>query len=167
MKVRELMTRPVEPCSPATDLAAVAMIMWRQDCGIVPVIDDARRVLGVLTDRDLCMATATRHRRPEDMTAGDVMSGRLFSVGPDDDLGVALDTMRAQRIRRLPVVDAEGRLEGMLSLNDVVLRARPASARQSTEPSANDVLAALQGICAHPLPARRAPRVETPEAVHA
>ena len=167
MKVRELMTRSAEACSPATDLAAVAMIMWRQDCGIVPVIDDARRVLGVLTDRDLCMAAATRHRRPEDMTAADVMSGKLFSVGPEDDLAVALDTMRAQRIHRLPVVDAEGRLEGVLSMNDVVMRARPAGTRPMAEPSANEVLAVLQGIGAHPLPARRAPKPDAAELVHA
>lgn len=152
MKVHEFMTRGAETCAPTADLAAVAMIMWRQDCGFVPVIDDARRVVGVLTDRDLCMATATRHRRPEEMTARDVMSGRLFSVGLDDDIHVAMETMRTQRVRRLPVVDAEGRLEGVVSINDVVLGARPSGTRPTAEPSANEVLATLRGISAHPLP---------------
>jgi CBS domain-containing protein len=166
MKVRELMTR-AETCTAPTDLAAVAMTMWRQDCGIVPVVDESRRVIGVLTDRDICIAVATRHRRPEELTARDVMAGRLFSAGPDDDVQVAMETMRTQRIRRLPVVDAEGRLEGILSMHDIIMRARPSGSRPTAGPSANEVLATLQGVCGHPLPARQTQRKAEPELVHA
>ena len=167
MKIQELMTSEVEACRPSTDLAAVSMIMWGQDCGIVPVTDDARRVLGVVTDRDICMALATRHRRDEELTAQEVMSARLFSVHPDDDVRVALETMRTQRVRRLPVVDAEQRLLGIVSINDVVLLAQPSGARVTTGLSANDVLVTLQSICGHPVPARRPQPKEELIAAHA
>ena len=167
MKIQDLMIREVETCTATTDLAAVSMSMWRQDCGIVPVIDHTRRVLGVITDRDICMALATRHRRPEDLTAQEVMSGRLFSVRPDDDVRVALETMRTQRVRRLVVTDAEQRLRGMVSINDVVLHAQPSGGRPTPLLSANDVLLTLQGICGHPVPAKRPKEKEQRVAVHA
>jgi CBS domain-containing protein len=156
MKIQELMTTGVEACRPATDLAAVSMIMWRRDCGIVPVTDDAGRVLGVVTDRDICMALATRHLRAEELTARQAMTDRVFSVRPDEDVRAALEVMRTRRVRRLPVLDADGRLAGLLSINDIVLRAQPAGGRGAAGLSANEVLATLQGICGHPLPATRA-----------
>jgi CBS domain-containing protein len=155
MKVHQVMVREVEACHPATDLAAVSMIMWRQDCGVVPVIDDQRRVLGVISDRDICMALATRHRRAEEVTAHEVMSGRVFSVRPDDDVRAALETMKTERVRRLPVVDTERRLQGIVSISDLVMRAQSSGGLASEGISANDVLLALQGICGHPLPATR------------
>lgn len=167
MKVQEIMTSAVETCKPTTDLAAVAMTMWRQDCGVVPVVDDTGRVVGVVTDRDICMALATRHRRAEELTAREVMSDKLFSVRPDDDVRSVLEAMRAERVRRLPVADGEWRLQGIVSINDVVLRARPSGAHVTPEPSANDVLATLQGICVHPLPAKRPKRKEELATAHA
>ena len=167
MKIQEIMTRQVEACKPKTDLAAVSMTMWRRDCGIVPVIDDTRRVLGVVTDRDICMALATRHRRAEELTAQDVMGDRFYSVGPDDEVRVALETMRTRRVRRLPVVDVERRLQGIVSINDLVLHAHPSGARATPGISANDVLTTFQGICGHPLPAARPQEKEPLVAAHA
>jgi len=167
MKIQELMTSQVEACRPTTDLAAVSMTMWRQDCGIVPVIDDTRRVLGVVTDRDICMALATRHHRAEELTAQDVMSDRLFSVRPDDEGHVALETMRIQRVRRLPVVDAEQRLQGMVSINDLVLHAQPSGARATSGLTANELLTTLRGICGHPVPAKRPQEKDQLVAAHA
>lgn len=167
MKIHELMTDEVETCFPATDLAAVSMTMWRRDCGIVPVVDDDHRVLGVITDRDICMALATRHCRAEEITAQEVMSGRLHSVRPDEDVRAAMQTMRTQAVRRLPVVDSERRLQGMVSINDLMLRARPSGGRGVAEISANDVLATMQGICRHALPEAAAPAREELVAAHA
>jgi len=167
MRVKEIMTGAIEACRPATDLAAVAMTMWRQDCGFVPVVDEENRVAGVITDRDICMALATRHRRPEELTAQDAMSRPLFTVHPDDDVREALEVMQTRRVRRLPVVDAEARLRGILSINDVVLHARPSAARSRAEISANAVLAALQGICEHRPAPRQPVEREEPVAAHA
>lgn len=165
MKIQDIMTRPVESCGPANDLAAAAMVMWRQDCGVVPVVDIHEKVVGVITDRDICIAAATRHCRPGELKVGDVMGDRLFTVLPDDDVKIALETMRHERVRRLPVVDAGRQLLGMLSLNDIIQAAKPVTARATGELNANDVLETLKTIGLHPLPMRvPEPRLEV---VHA
>jgi CBS domain-containing protein len=163
MKIQDIMTCPVESCGPATDLAAAAMIMWRQDCGVVPVVDTQENVVGVITDRDICIAAATRHCRPEELRVGDVMGNRLATVRPDDDVRVALDTMRRERVRRVPVVGADKRLLGILSLNDLAQAAKPVTARATSELNANDLLEAYKTIGMHPLPVR----IREPEVVHA
>lgn len=167
MKVKEIMSSAVESCDPGTDLAAVAMTMWRRDCGIVPVVGPDRNVLGVITDRDICMAVSTRHRRPEELRASDVLDGKLFAVRPDDDVRLALDTMREGKVRRLPVLDADRRLQGIVSINDIVLKAEPVRPRSTAELTANDVLETLQHICAHTAPGERPGRKELAEAAHA
>ncbi|RMF85681.1 MAG: CBS domain-containing protein, partial [Nitrospinota bacterium] len=75
MHVKEVMTSAVRSCRPETDLAAAAMLMWDGDCGVLPVIDQANKVLGVITDRDICMAVATKHRPASATTVGEVLSG--------------------------------------------------------------------------------------------
>lgn len=164
MKIRNLMTPNVESCGPHTDLSAAAMVMWRQDCGIVPVVNSDRRVVGVITDRDICMAVATRHRPPETVTVGEVISGRLATVRPDDDATLALETMRTERVRRLPVVDTDGRLQGIVSINDLVLHTEP-GARHGSEITLEAVLQTMKAICEHPVPMRsEGTRPERPEA---
>lgn len=166
MKIQNLMTPNVESCTPQTNLTAAAMVMWRQDCGIVPVVDSDRHVVGVITDRDICMAVATRHRQPEDVSVEDVMSRRLASVQRDDDAKLALERMRAARVRRLPVVDPEGRLEGVVSLNDIVLHTDPSAKRGSDLP-VEDVLETIRTICAHPVPTRTEPYKREEQLAHA
>jgi CBS domain-containing protein len=166
MKIHELMTREVEVCRPTTDLAAVAMTMWRRNCGVVPVVDGAGRVLGVITDRDICMAAATRHRRPGELLARDVTSEGLFSVGANQDVLAALEIMRTQRVRRLPVVDDSERLQGIVSLSDIVVRLKAPTARPDVEPSLNAVLSTLQGICQPSASERSTTRREAVVAMH-
>jgi len=156
MKIRNIMTPNAESCSAQADLAAAAMVMWRQDCGIVPIVDAERQLVGVITDRDICMAVATRHRRPEEISVNDVMSRKVSTVRPEEEVAVALEKMRAERVRRLPVVDGDGRLAGMLSLNDVILHTDPA-ARRGADLHAVDVLQTLRAICGHPVPMRTEP----------
>ena len=82
MKVREVMTSEVEICDPGHDLAAAAMIMWRRDCGAVPVVEpESNRALGVITDRDICMALATRHRQASGAVLGSPVALLAPSVG--------------------------------------------------------------------------------------
>ncbi len=164
MKIQDMMTRKPESCVPEADLADVAMIMWRQDCGVVPVVDEQSRVLGVITDRDICMAVATRHHKPEELRVQDVLRRRLFTVHPEDDVRVALEVMRNERVRRLPVVDADQRLLGIVSINDLVRCAEPATSRTPTELSANELIETMKAICSHAVPTRVA--LPTPEPVH-
>jgi CBS domain-containing protein len=146
MKVRELMSNEIETCLPTTSLTDAAMAMWRRDCGIVPVVQGATgRLVGVITDRDICIATATRHAAPERITVGDVMQTDVVTCRPEQDVHDALDAMRQYRVRRLPAVDASDRVVGVLSLSDVVRRAEPVGRKGPGVPS-EEVLLAFQAV---------------------
>lgn len=149
MKLQTVMTADPTTCSPDMNLASVAHLMWDRDCGFVPVVDAAGIVLGVITDRDICMAITTRRLLPEQISAGQAMSRPVHACLPGDTIGSALRTMKELRVRRLPVIDKTGTLRGVVSMNDMVL-----AAEEKKQPSAKDILSTLAAICAHRLPAR-------------
>jgi CBS domain-containing protein len=124
MKVKDLMTTDVKRCSPETNLASAAKIMWEGDCGAVPVTDERDHVVGVITDRDICIAAATRPSREGEIPVKDVISKAVYSCAPGDDVRAALDTMKARKVRRLPVVDQGGRLVGIVSIHDIAEQSR-------------------------------------------
>ena len=147
MKVKEIMTSDVKSCSLETDLASAAKIMWEEDCGAVPVTDGGGNVIGMITDRDICIAAATRSQAEGQIQVREVLSRPLQACTPNDDVQSALETMRTQQLRRLPVVDGGGRLQGIVSLHDVAIQAR---GRQSAGISASDVLDTYIAITAQP-----------------
>jgi CBS domain-containing protein len=120
MKVSEIMTSDVGSCGPRTNAAAIAEICWNRSCGAVPVVDETNKVLGMVTDRDLFIALATRNRRASDLVAGEVMSKDVTTCSPDDDVMQALSQMHSRKVRRIPVVDRNKTLVGILSLANVV-----------------------------------------------
>lgn len=144
MKVREIMSAPVYTCQPETDLGTVAGLMWDHDCGVVPVVDPTGAVVGVVTDRDICIAAATRRLPPERISASQAMSTSTRACLPDDEISEALATMKRFQIRRLPVIDDHGMLHGLLSMNDVT---RASEQRQG--PPAKEIVSALAKICEH------------------
>ena len=147
MKVQDVMTYEVQSCRPETNLADAAMQMWRGDFGILPVVADGRKVVGMITDRDICMATATKHRAAANIRVKDVMSGKVHGCSPDTDIREALKIMREKQVRRLPIIDAyDGKLAGILSMNDIALKAQDS---HRAELSARDVENTLKAICAH------------------
>jgi len=124
MKVSSIMNPNVETARAADDLAKTAMVMWRKDCGFVPVVDEgSRRVVGVITDRDICMASATRHETPESMSVRDTMASQVVSCRTEDEVDTALETMRANQVHRLPVIDGGEQLAGVISFSDIVRHA--------------------------------------------
>jgi CBS domain-containing protein len=123
MKVQDLMTREVGACRPFDGADRGARIMWERDCGAVPVVDQDGRVVAMLTDRDLCMASLTQGRPLSDIMVSSAMSRSLWCCRPDDDVAQAETVMQARKVRRLPVVDADGRLLGILSLSDLAREA--------------------------------------------
>ncbi len=120
MTTSELMTKDPATCTPHTTAAEAASLMWNHDCGMLPVVEDGA-LKGVVTDRDLFIALATRDDRPSDLRVGAVMSGSPVTCRFDDDLHAALWLMRQAQVRRLPVVGADGSVQGVLALNDVIL----------------------------------------------
>lgn len=123
MLVKDLMTKDVSSCRPANNMAELAEVMWNQRCGALPILDDSGRVIGIITDRDICIALGTRNIRASDVLARDVSPARCFTCSPDDDLREALRTMANQEVGRLPVIDEIGQLVGILSMDDVIFRA--------------------------------------------
>jgi CBS domain-containing protein len=144
MKVRELMTSDVKICRSETNLAEAVKDLWEGDCGALPVVNDEGRVTGVITDRDICIAIATRGRSADRIAVREVAQGHPHTCLPDDDASAALQTMKVHKIRRLPVVDAEGHMRGMLSLNDIVTHAGAATPIE--------VVNTLASICEHRRP---------------
>jgi CBS-domain-containing membrane protein len=150
MKVKDVMTPNAEAIWLTESLADAARLMWENDCGVLPIIKDGRKVIGMITDRDICMAAAMRDSNPSGISVEEVMTGQVYTVKPEDNIAHALQTMQEHRIRRLPVVSAEGELEGILSMNDVVLNAK--GSREGSIRYA-DVVKTYQAICEHPVPA--------------
>jgi CBS domain-containing protein len=146
MRIQELSTPNVKACSPDTNLAAAAKIMWDDDCGAVPIVDDERHVVGMITDRDICIAAATRASSPADIRVHEVMSTQVHSCHPHDDVRSVLKIMREQRIRRIPVVDERQRLTGIVSLNDLVAHA---ACRKDAGIQGDEFIDTMKAICAH------------------
>jgi CBS domain-containing protein len=131
MKVENVMTQPVESVLPGTNLGEVIHVMWGKDCGIVPVVDEADRLIDVITDRDICIALGTRGLRADQLVVGELIRGNCYVTHPWEDLELALQQMGERQVRRLPVTDKDGKLVGMLSLGDIV---RVANAAIAAEP---------------------------------
>lgn len=143
MQIRQIMSKPVLTCRPSDALDTAARLMWEHDCGAVPVTGDDGKVVGVITDRDICMATYTKGRAPHDIAVGDAMAKRVFSCRADDAVEVAETIMRERQVRRVPVVDRNNRPVGLISLNDLARYAVSAPKKNGTEREIVETLAAV------------------------
>ena len=146
MKIRDVMNVSVAACGPDTDLGAAARLMWERDCGVLPVVDESGQVIGMITDRDICIASATRVRTPGEIAAREMLAAPVRVCRPDDDVHDALQTMRTHALRRLPVVDDGGRLAGIVSVSDFIRRTSPGASADGLPAEA--VLDTLRAICA-------------------
>ena len=150
MRVVEIMMGTPYFCRPETNLGSATELMWTGNCGFLPVVGSEGRVVGVITDRDICIALGTRGRPSGEVTVAEVMSNKVYSCAPDDDVRVALGAMREGRVRRLPVVAKEGTLVGVISMDDVLLRAEGSA--QAGAITSEEVVSAFRAINTHQLP---------------
>ena len=148
MRVKDVMTVDTTCCAPGSSLADTAGLMWERDCGVIPVIDEEQKIIGMITDRDICMAAAMTGRGLSQLSVHEVISGGVCGCKSEDDIHQALVTMRDNQLRRLPVLDDEGKLQGILSLNDVVLKADQLQDKRAAS-LAVDVLETLRAISRH------------------
>ena len=123
MKLSEVMTSKPACCTPDTPLQEVAHLMVAHDCGEIPVCDAKGQPVGVVTDRDITVRTVAQGLNPLDKKARDVMSSPCHTVDEDCSLGDCCERMESLQLRRMLVVDGNGRLCGIVALADVALHA--------------------------------------------
>ena len=130
--VRDVMTENPACCTPDTGLQEVARMMVECDCGEIPVVDDreSRRPIGVITDRDITVRAVAQGRNPLELRARDCMSPEPVTITPDASLDAASTLLADRRLRRLPVVDEQGRLCGIVAQADI---AQAMSTRETGE----------------------------------
>jgi CBS domain-containing protein len=120
MKVKEVMTQSAVCCSADTNVGAAVELMWVRNCGMLPVVGTDQKLVGVVTDRDICIAMGTRNRLAGELTVGEIATRNAFTCKPDDEIHEALDTMANKQVRRLPVVNDQGIPQGILSMDDII-----------------------------------------------
>ncbi len=149
MKISDLMTKEVKACRQSDSLNRAAQLMWENDCGALPVIDSNSNVIGMLTDRDICMAAYTQGVALTGASVGSAMSRNVCVCNLSDNIPSAAERMRDRQIRRLPVVDDEQRLVGILSMSDIARETDRLRASKSRKRPIKDgeLIETLSAIC--------------------
>jgi CBS domain-containing protein len=143
MRVEEIMTRPVTTCGVEARLNEVARLMWDHDCGVIPLVDDEGRLAGIITDRDITMAAYTQGRPLAEIPARSAMASAVLSCPVSASIETAERVMSEGRVRRVPVVDGEGRPVGLVSMNDLARQA----ARRHRSAVDREIVDTLAAIC--------------------
>jgi CBS domain-containing protein len=123
-KCSDVMTPDPVCCEPGDSIVRAAETMKSEDVGAVPVVDSkvSRRLVGIVTDRDIVVKVIAEHRNVETSTVRDAMTGNPATVRDDEDVSRAVEQMAKHQVRRMPVVDAEGRLRGIIAQADIARR---------------------------------------------
>ena len=151
MNVRDVMTQDVCCCDPQDDLERVALMMMDHDCGSIPVTNERGQPVGMITDRDIALAAAVRHKALWQLHAEDFLTGQpISSCSVEDDIHTALSLMQQARVHRLPVVDGNGEILGMLSLDDIISYAeRGVRGLGAPDLSYDDTVMTLKAVAKH------------------
>lgn len=130
------------------------MLMWNHDCGAIPIVDGDGSPIGIITDRDIAMASALQHKALWQIKAQEVSNGKeVVTCDSGADVESAMKRMGEHGVRRLLVVDGDGRIQGLLSMDDAVCSAGLGGAGKAGGKSREealdyeDVLSALQQVC--------------------
>lgn len=147
MKARDVMVKDPKTCRPGNTLAEAGRIMAESDCGALPVVDADGRVAGMITDRDICLALTIHDSPASEVRVGDAISGSVYTCAPNDELRHALKVMQIQQVRRLPVVEAGGRLVGLVSMDDVFVQAEDDVSRAAAPVTFGEAVGTMKAIC--------------------
>ena len=144
MNAQDLMTKSVVTCRIDETLAVAAQRMWEADCGVLPIVTHDRVLVGILTDRDICMATLFCGRPLDAIGVGEAMSKRVAFVRPGQSVEAVSRLMAEMKVRRIPVVDTGETLLGIVSINDIAREAaKPGTRVERSTVRAIDTLAAI------------------------
>jgi CBS domain-containing protein len=154
MRVEEIMNAPVFTCAPESSLEAVARQMQNDDCGVLLVVDEKGKIVGIITDRDLSRALGREGRQAAQLRVSDAMTREVFTCRVSDEIDGALEAMGLKQVRRLPVLSETGALRGILSMDDVVIRAEKDAPADGI--SYDDVVGTYRNLCSRRLISRHA-----------
>lgn len=129
MKIRDVMTSNPNRCIPEASATQAARIMDQMHVGIVPVVvsDTNPKLVGVVTDRDLCLSVVAADKHPSSVQVSNCMTSEIVACRPEDDIQKALDLMSKHQVRRVPVINEQGLLQGMVSTADIWQRSNLSS----------------------------------------
>jgi CBS domain-containing protein len=143
MNIQDIMSKPALTCRDTDSLQAAAQLMWEHDCGAIPVTDHAGKLVGMVTDRDICMATYTQGKPPQDLLVADAMAKQVFSGHVHDSVDAIESLMSEKQIRRIPILNGDNRPVGVVSLNDLARHAAVANKKSGLEHALTQTLAAI------------------------
>jgi len=150
MKVEDVMTRPARSCRSDASVAAAAEIMLDARCGFLPVVDEEGTVSGVLTDRDICLAVAKIDRPASKIPVARIIQRHIVGCRASDEIHAAIHAMEKAHVRRLPVLDDDGRVVGVVSMTDIVARTGRSTWRRADRLTDTEAVEALREIQAAP-----------------
>lgn len=150
MKIEDVMTRRVVAARADSELAHLARLMWDNDCGAVPVVDAEDKVVGIVTDRDICMGAHFSGLALREQRASGCMGSEVLTCRPGDDVLAVVAAMARRQVRRIPVTDEAGRLVGLVALGDLFAALAKAKAKEQKALGAA-LLAFLGAVTARPL----------------
>jgi len=151
MRIEQLMSRPVHTCQSGDVLSVPAQQMWDYDVGAVPVVDEQGRLVGIVTDRDICMAALLQGKPLHAIPVALVMARNVFTCDGDDTVEAAEQLMKLKQVRRVPVVTDGDTPIGILSLNDIARDAGSSSKKNGVYGQVVQTLAAICEPRAHAL----------------
>jgi CBS domain-containing protein len=155
MKVRNIMTQPPPVCRAETSLRAAGCQMAETASGTLTILDGHGRVAGILTDRDLALAVGNSEHDANQIPVEEAMTRNVYTCQPDETIAVILERMADTKVRRLPVVAADGSLVGIVSIDDIILWGMPHRGI-----SRNALVKALRSICSAHEPLLETERLE-------
>ncbi|MBW7469895.1 CBS domain-containing protein [Marinobacter sp. M216] len=154
MSIKNIMHKNILCCDMESSLEQVATEMWNDDLGIVPVIDREKKLVGVITDRDIAIAAALKHKPLWDIAASELVEGKTCHFcHPEDDIHDVLKMMSEAQIRRVPIVNEQREVVGMVGVKDIAEHtARTGKAMGTDEFSSEEFLGTVRQICRPNLP---------------
>src|SRR5579859_7168751 len=152
MKIKEIMTQSAVCCGPETNVGIAVELMWERNIGMLPVVASDQTLVGVVTDRDICIAMGTRNRPAGELRLGEIAVAPVFTCKPDDDIHEALNIMAKQQVRRLVIVDQKGIPQGILSMDDVIVHADIDKLQGFCELSSEEVIRTLKRVYGQKFP---------------
>ncbi|KXS52473.1 CBS domain-containing protein [Marinobacter persicus] len=154
MSVAEIMHKNATCCDQDSTLDDLARTMWENDLGIVPIIDERKQLKGVVTDRDIAMAATLQHKPLWEMKASDLIANKQCHVcHPEDDIHDVLKMMSQSQVRRVPVLNGQGEVMGMIGMHDIVEHTtNSGKARSENQYAASELIEALRQVSRPNLP---------------